>query len=185
MSHTLILNADAQPLSMLPLSTLRWEDTMRLVFLDKVNVIEHYDNWKVHSARDSFKVPSVVMVKRYIKRVNYVALTKPNLFLRDGYKCQYCGNSFDYRSLTYDHVCPKSKGGLTEWENIVAAWKPCNTKKGASIIEPINQPFMPTYWNLIKRRAEIPIIIRHYSWKRFLDPNMSVTLIEPRQLTFT
>jgi len=154
---------------------------MRLIFLDKVNVVEYYDNWKVHSARDSFKVPSVVIVKRYIQHKKFIALSKPNLFLRDGYKCQYCNKMFAYRELTYDHVWPRSKGGLTEWNNIVAACKPCNTKKGASIIEPLNQPFMPTYWNLIKRRTEIPIVIRHYSWKRFIDPKMTVKLIEPKQ----
>jgi 5-methylcytosine-specific restriction endonuclease McrA len=176
--HTLILNSDAQPLSMLPLSTLSWKDALRLTFLNKVNILEYYDNWKVHSVSESFRVPSVVIVRQYVQRRTIVALTKPNLYLRDGYKCQYCGNSFDYRSLTYDHVWPRSKGGLTEWENIVAACKSCNTKKGASIIEPLNQPFMPTYWNLIKRRAEVPIVIRHYSWKRFIDPKMNVRLIE-------
>jgi len=179
MSHTLLLNADAQPLSLLPLSTVTWKDAIRLTFLDKVRVIEEYEDWEVHSATQSFKVPSIVMVKSYVKRANNISLTRNNLYLRDSYKCQYCGEDHSHHDLTYDHVLPRAKGGRTEWENIVASCKPCNSKKGSKIIEPLNLPYIPTYWDLIKKRTEIPIIIRHYSWERFLDPKMNVQLIEP------
>ena len=178
MSHTLLLNADAQPVSMLPLSTVTWQDAMRLMFLDKVSVLEYYEDWAINTTNDSFKVPSVVMVKDYIKRRNVIALTRSNLFLRDNYKCQYCGDSFPHNHLTYDHVIPRSKGGTTDWDNIVAACVPCNSKKGSKLIEPIQIPFMPTYWNLIKKRTEVPIMIRHYTWERFIDPKMKVQLVD-------
>ena len=177
MAHTLLLNADAQPVSLLPLSTVTWQEAMRLMFLDKVTVLEYYDDWEIKTSNDSFKVPSVIMVKDYIHRKTRVSLTRTNLYLRDGYTCQYCGDSFDHRELTYDHVLPRSKGGTTNWENIVAACRPCNTNKGSKIMEPLNIPYMPTYWNLIKRSSEIPVIIHHYSWERFIDPNMKVRLV--------
>ena len=176
MSHTLLLNADVQPVSMLPLSTLTWQDTMKLVYLNKVTVLEYYDDWKINTSNDSFKVPSVIMVNEYITRKSRIALTKNNLFLRDAYKCQYCGKNFPHMNLTYDHVIPRSKGGGTNWENIVAACKPCNNKKGSKLIDPINAPFIPTYWNLIKQCSRVPVIINHSSWERFIDPKMNVRL---------
>ena len=168
MSETLILNSDGQPLSMLPLSTISWKDAMRLTFLDKVIVQEYYDDWVVHSATREFPVPSVVMIKSYVKRRSNVCLTRSNLYLRDGYRCQYCGNRFSHQQLTYDHLIPSAKGGDHEWSNLVAACKPCNGRKGDKLHEPINQPFEPTYWDMLNRRLEAPVIIRHYSWKRWI-----------------
>jgi len=170
MADTLLLNSDGQPLSMLPLSTLTWKDAMRLIFLDKVRIIEEYENWDIHSATETYSVPSVVMIKKYIKRKTDVRLTRGNLYLRDKYQCQYCGDRFRWDELTYDHVIPTSKGGQHKWDNLVASCKPCNGKKGAKIIDPLNDPYVPTYWDLINSRLSVPIIIRHYSWKRFITP---------------
>jgi 5-methylcytosine-specific restriction endonuclease McrA len=153
-----------------------WEDTMRLVFLGKVRVLNYYEDWSVHTSTQAFKVPSVVIYDHYVKRRSAVKLTKNNLYLRDVYNCQYCGKRFVHKALTYDHVIPKSKGGKTEWSNIVAACKSCNGKKSSDLIEPLRQPTIPTYWTLIKSRMDIPVIIRHYTWERFLDPKMKIIL---------
>lgn len=53
-----------------------------------------------------------------------------NVYTRDAFTCQYCGDRFKMRMLSYDHVVPRSAGGRTEWTNIVTACKPCNNKKG-------------------------------------------------------
>ena len=69
--------------------------------------------------------------------------------IRDRYRCQYCGNIFDLKQLTLDHVIPRSKGGLTNWENIVTCCKGCNTAKGSKIIKPINEPKKPSFAHLL------------------------------------
>jgi 5-methylcytosine-specific restriction endonuclease McrA len=69
-----------------------------------------------------------VVLKDYVKPQKRVAFTRFNLFLRDEFSCQYCGAKGD---LTFDHVVPRARGGVTSWENVVAACAKCNLRKGA------------------------------------------------------
>jgi 5-methylcytosine-specific restriction endonuclease McrA len=69
-----------------------------------------------------------VVLKDFVKPRNTVAFTRFNLFLRDEFSCQYCGSLGD---LTFDHIVPRKNGGVTSWENVVAACSSCNLKKGA------------------------------------------------------
>ena len=121
----LVLNADYRPLSYYPLSLWPWQEAIKAVFLDRVSIIAEYDE-EVRSQRQAFRIPSVVVLKDYVKPQKRVAFTRFNLFLRDGFECQYCGSKGD---LTFDHVVPRSRGGVTSWENVVAACSPCNLRK--------------------------------------------------------
>ena len=120
----LVLNADYRPLSYYPLSLWSWQDTLKAVFLDRVNIVSEYET-KVHSPTTAISLPSVVSLKNYVKPPQYPAFTRFNVFLRDGFTCQYCGSDQD---LTFDHVVPRRVGGQTAWENVVAACSPCNLK---------------------------------------------------------
>ena len=122
----LVLNADFRPLSYYPLSLWPWQEAIKAVFLDRVQIIAEYDE-VVRSQRHSIRIPSVVVLKDYVKPQKRVAFTRFNLFLRDEFCCQYCGTKGD---LTFDHVVPRSRGGITSWENVVAACSPCNLRKG-------------------------------------------------------
>ena len=102
----LVLNADYRPLSYYPLSLWSWQDTIKAVFLERVNILEEYDR-VVRSARFEMKLPSVVSLKTYIKPARHPAFTRFNVFLRDRFECQYCG---DPKDLTFDHVVPRSQG---------------------------------------------------------------------------
>jgi len=182
MSDTLILNSDGQPLNLLPLSTVTWKESIKASFLNKVYVLDYYDDWVVRTQKEQFRVPSVVMIKKFVKRANTSRLTRENLYIRDEYTCQYCLNKFDFDRLTYDHVVPQSRGGQTEWENLVAACKPCNSDKADKIIYPKRAPKVPTYWELTTKRLKLPVIIRHYSWKRFIDAgDAGFKIVEPNK----
>jgi 5-methylcytosine-specific restriction endonuclease McrA len=169
MSDTLILNANWQPLSWLPLSVIGWQQAMKLQFMDKIKVIEHYDDWSVHSPGKSWAVPALAITKDYHAFQKGVRFSKQNLYLRDLYQCQYCCDTFEPGDLTIDHVHPVSKGGKTNWENCVAACYDCNTRKGARIMRPIREPFKPDYWTLSARRKRFHVEIKHPSWRPFLD----------------
>jgi 5-methylcytosine-specific restriction endonuclease McrA len=83
----LVLNADYRPLSYYPLSLWSWQDSIKAVFLDRVNILEEYDR-EVRSARFAMKLPSVIALKTYIKPARQPAFTRFNVFLRDEFECQ-------------------------------------------------------------------------------------------------
>ena len=122
----LVLNADYRPLSYYPLSLWCWQDVVRDVFLDRVNIVSEYER-EIRSPSFSMKLPSVISLKTFIKPSEYPNFTRFNVFLRDKFTCQYCGA---HKNLTFDHLVPKSKGGITSWENVVTACMCCNVKKG-------------------------------------------------------
>ncbi len=123
----LVLNADYRPLSYYPLSLWPWQEAVKAVYLDRVQIVAEYDE-VVRSPSTEIRIPSVVVLKDYIQPQKRVAFTRFNLFLRDGFCCQYCGSRGD---LTFDHVVPRARGGVTSWENVVAACSRCNLKKGS------------------------------------------------------
>ena len=84
----LVLNADFRPLSYYPLSLCSWQDAVKSVFLDRVSVIEKYDQ-SVNSPSISFKLPSVIALKDYVMPQRKPAFTRFNVFLRDNFTCQY------------------------------------------------------------------------------------------------
>lgn len=170
MSNILLLNADAQPVSLLPLSTVTWEEAIRYIVLDKVEVLAWYDDWVVRSARWETRVPAIIMLKEYQKPKTAVKLTKRNVFLRDEYKCQYCGCSVNDITATLDHVHPVSQGGKTTWENSTTACKPCNYRKAASTkLKPTFTPHKPHFWELIDKRRRQGYHIKHPSWNDYLN----------------
>ncbi len=127
----LVLNADYRPLSYYPLSLWSWQDAIKAVFLDRVNIIAEYEH-SVSSPSFSMRLPSVVCLKTYVQPSRNPAFTRFNVFLRDKFECQYCGENDD---LTFDHVIPRAHGGETTWQNVVAACSPCNLQKGQQAAE--------------------------------------------------
>lgn len=169
MSDVLILNANAQPVNYLPLSVINWKEAIRYMYHDKCDVLEWYDNWLVRSPSWETKVPAVIMMKQYIKSKTEVRFSKSNLYLRDQYKCLYCGYEFSRSHLTMDHVVPLSRGGKTEWTNIVAACNTCNSTKGNRMDwKPKYKPYRPGYWELVRKRKQMEFTIKHPSWELFI-----------------
>ena len=98
------------------------------------------------------------------------SFTRFNVFLRDKFTCQYCG---DKKDLTFDHLLPKSKGGITDWENVVTACSTCNVKKGGKLfgqsgMKLFNRPYRPTVDDLHKNGRHFPPNFLHESWMDYL-----------------
>lgn len=165
----LVLNADFRPLSYFPLSLWSWQDTIKAVFLDRVSILEEYDRC-VHSVNFEMRLPSVVALKTYIRPTRNPAFTRFNVFLRDRFQCQYCGANED---LTFDHVVPRSRGGLTTWDNVVTACAPCNLLKGGRLahqcgMNPRMRPHRPTITELRNNGRLFPPNYLHDSWTDYL-----------------
>ncbi|MBU1375481.1 MAG: HNH endonuclease [Alphaproteobacteria bacterium] len=165
----LVLNADFRPLSYYPLSLWPWQDVIKAVFLDRVDVVSTYDQ-EVRSPSFSMKLPSVVSLKSYVTQDRPPAFTRFNLFLRDSFTCQYCTADAD---LTFDHVIPRSRGGRTTWENIVTACARCNLTKGGRTpheahMHPRLKPRRPNSHELQERGRRFPPHHLHESWLDYL-----------------
>ncbi|MEW6666972.1 MAG: HNH endonuclease [Thermodesulfobacteriota bacterium] len=125
MEHVLLLNITYEPLKI-----INWKKAVTLLCLGKVEVIEESDH-TVRSVSFTIKLPSVVRLLRMVRRPRgAIRFSRQNIYARDRYQCQYCGDRFSTEDLTYDHVLPKSRGGRTRWENIVTCCVECNRKKG-------------------------------------------------------
>ena len=165
----LVLNADYRPLSYYPLSLWPWQEAIKAAFLDRVSIVAEYDQ-EVHSQRQTFRIPSVVVLKDYVKPQKRVAFTRFNLFLRDEFSFQYCGTRGD---LTFDHVVPRSRGGITSWENVVAACSPCNLRKGSATLRQsgfslARKPRQPTAEEMQAHGRRFPPNYLHDSWMDYL-----------------
>lgn len=169
MSSTLILNADFQPVSLLPISTIEWQEAIRYMVLDKVEVLVWHEDWVVHSARWNTRVPAIVALKEYQRPKSQMRLSKKNVFLRDEYVCQYCETKVNDSTATLDHVIPTSKGGKTTWENCTTACKPCNYRKANHTkMKPKTQPYKPDFWELAEKRRQMGFKYDHPSWADYL-----------------
>jgi 5-methylcytosine-specific restriction endonuclease McrA len=126
----------------------------------------------IRTVRFDLAVPRVIRLLTY-DRVpkTRVRLNRRNLFARDGSRCQYCGRKFKTSDLSIDHVVPRSRGGRTEWTNVVCACLACNVRKGGRTpreahMRLIKKPRQPRFSPVITIRAGSQ---KYRSWKQFLD----------------
>jgi 5-methylcytosine-specific restriction endonuclease McrA len=165
----LVLNADFRPLSYYPLSLWPWEEAVKAVYLERVDVVASYDH-VVRSPSISIQLPSVISLREFVAQDRPPAFTRFNVFLRDGFRCQYCGADDE---LTFDHLVPRSRGGRTTWENIVTACGPCNLRKGgrsprdAGLTLP-RRPRRPNMHELQAMGRRFPPHYLHSSWMDYL-----------------
>ncbi|TVQ55397.1 MAG: HNH endonuclease [Rhodobacteraceae bacterium] len=172
--RTLVLNADMQPLSWAPLSVWPWQNALVAVLQDRVIQVKAYSDVKVRTSSDAYEIPSVIALKGYRKRAT-VAFTRYHLFLRDEFRCQYCGEQFPARKLTFDHVVPRSRGGKSNWLNIVSCCSADNIRKGNKTLKQAGmqlrrKPFEPSPFELDAIARRIPFIHGelHNTWLDFL-----------------
>src|SRR3954465_16057446 len=122
--RVLVLNATYEPINV---STVR--RAVVLLLKEKAELLDQAA-WRLHSEHQTHPRPTVIRLTAYVKvpRDTHRRKTpRRAVFARDSWPCQYCGSR---SNLTVDHVIPRSKGGSSSWENIVASCAPCNRRKG-------------------------------------------------------
>jgi len=129
-----------------------------------------HDDW-VRAVNFEIQLPRIVRLIRFDRQhVSTLRLNRRNLLARDGHCCQYCGQSLPASQLSLDHVLPRSRGGPTTWENIVASCVRCNTKKGSRTprearMRLMSKPKKPTHNPMLTVKLGNP---KYESWKTFL-----------------
>lgn len=126
----------------------------------------------LHAARLAMRVPSVIRLLEY-RRIPHQtrALSRKNILLRDRNTCQYCGTLLSSSDLTLDHVVPRSRGGSSTWENLVACCHPCNRRKGNHLLGEIDMKLMkePRPFTLHTSRHIMRMIGRSdIKWRKYL-----------------
>lgn len=125
-----------------------------------------------HSSRSAIHVPSVIRLMEYVHiPFERKSLSRKNILLRDHNTCQYCSRIFSPAELTLDHVIPKSRGGNSNWDNLVACCKRCNNRKGNSLPEEAGMKLIkrPQAFSLHVNRQIMRYLGRSdASWRKYL-----------------
>lgn len=176
-SQCLVLNADYSPLTIIDWKralvwSIKYENHTNI----GIEIIDFYKNdYILGTNSKKYPIPAVAKTRKYFRINNYsIKFSRKNLFVRDDYSCQYCGQRKDIAQLTYDHVIPKSvwqdnNGSPTSWTNIVTACIDCNRKKRNRTPKQANMPlqnlpvvpqknikYLPVTHHLSKIRSEVP-----------------------------
>src|ERR1700740_32531 len=130
----LVLNASYEPINVCAARRAI------VLVLKGVAMAEEENGHFLHAARVAMRVPSVIRLLEY-RRIPHQtrALSRKNILLRDRNTCQYCGVVLASGELTLDHVVPRSRGGSSTWENLVACCHPCNRRKGNKLLSEISE----------------------------------------------
>ncbi|MBT3362232.1 MAG: HNH endonuclease [Chloroflexi bacterium] len=161
-SAVLVLNQNYEPLNV-----CNMHRAVILVWCGKAEVLEN-GRGQLNSFSISLTIPSVIRLhhsiyRPWIKR----RLTRREVFIRDGYKCQYCGKQM--HELTLDHIIPRHRGGQHTWDNVTSACKKCNYKKAGNTpaevgMKLLKKPSQPR--NGIHHMV-YPYMDIRYEWKKY------------------
>lgn len=168
MEQTLLLNATYEPIKI-----VHWQRAMVLWAQGKVEIVETHDR-EARAVTFTFRLPSVVRLLRFVRirhRADYVPFTRANIYARDEFTCQYCGDVFDSEDLSFDHVVPAAQGGKRTWDNIATACIPCNKRKdnrtpAEAGMTLIRQPRKPTSSPAL--RVTVGLRKTPESWRNYL-----------------
>ena len=162
----LVLNASYEPINICAARRAL------VLVLKGVASAEEETTIAIHSARRSVSLPSVIRLLEY-RRIPHQtrALSRKNILLRDRNTCQYCGCVLPSGELTLDHVIPRSRGGSSTWENLVACCHPCNRRKGNQFPMEAGMKLMrePRAFNLHTSRHIMRLMGRSDDkWRKYL-----------------
>jgi 5-methylcytosine-specific restriction endonuclease McrA len=131
-----------------------------------------HDDW-IRAVRFEIQAPRVIRLLKYERHVRMtVHFNRRNIFARDGHRCMYCGRRYPLSQLSLDHVVPKSRGGNTDWDNVVCSCLPCNARKGGRTpqearMKLVQRPVRPQRNPLLSLKLRHP---KYHSWRAFIEP---------------
>jgi len=150
MNQVLVLNSDFTPLNVTSL-----QKSVKLVLKGKAEVLKENIE-KILTTSGEFVRPLIIRLLNYVKfRTKPIKISRHRIYARDNHQCVYCGSK---KSLTIDHIIPRSKGGLNTWTNMVTSCFSCNVKKGDKSLEQSkmklnSQPYEPQFFTEIAGRS--------------------------------
>ncbi|MFA5484914.1 MAG: HNH endonuclease [Candidatus Pacearchaeota archaeon] len=179
-----------------PIGIYTWQEAICDWYNGKVEIIETYEDKILHAGFDRhlntwktvMEMPAVVRLLHFVipkKNMRfYQPFTRRNIYVRDNGICQFCGKTLTMKTMTLDHVIPKSRGGSTSWTNIVCSCVKCNSKKGNKTpaeanLTLINKPVAPAFSDdylsgCIKRLKTIPLIMSNEKWRSYIYWNVEL-----------
>jgi 5-methylcytosine-specific restriction endonuclease McrA len=162
----LVLNASYEPINICAARRAI------VLVLKGVAMTEEENGHYLHAQRLAMRLPSVIRLLEY-RRIPHQsrALSRKNILLRDRNTCQYCGEVLSSGELTLDHVVPRSRGGLSTWENLVACCHACNREKGNQLLVETEMKLLrePRSFNLHTSRHIMRMIGRSdLKWRKYL-----------------
>ncbi|MFQ5693845.1 MAG: HNH endonuclease [Nitrospinota bacterium] len=159
-----------------PLQVCSGRRAVTMVLCGRAEMVEE-DGYLVRSYNLSLQLPSVIRIHRFVRipRRGEISFSKRNVLRRDNHTCQYCGHHG--KGLTIDHVIPRSQGGDTQWENVVAACQPCNSRKGnrtleeagMSLLRPPRRPYF-LFHHFVANSVQASTL---ESWKKYMFSHRS------------
>ena len=157
-----------------PLGTVSVARAVIMTFKDTVTVEEFDGDRVLRSARAEFRVPSVFRRRSYInvrRRREAAGMKRLRIYMRDKFRCQYCGEKKTARELTMDHILPRSRGGDNSPVNIVTACVSCNNRKGDRTPAEARMPLL-TSQSALRVKLE-RVVLCHYAearaeWRKYL-----------------
>ena len=165
----LVLNASYEPLHVVSVRR-----AVVLLLKEKAQLVEAAESL-LRAERLSLPQPVVIRLVTYVHvpRRWRLPVSRKGVLARDGYQCQYCGKQPSKQLLTVDHVTPRSQGGPSAWENLVAACAPCNRKKGGrrpveAGMKLLTEPTKPRYIALAFMEAKAPAKHRAV-WQKYVQ----------------
>lgn len=171
---TLLLNADYTPYDL-----ISWKKAFGLIWQEDSPVIclAHSEKCKIDSKGRKHQIPSVLLLKAYYNNNRPASYSKGAVYARDGMKCQYCRIACDNKTISIDHIMPRSRwnkanGKVSSFENVVTCCKRCNKRKGDNTPEEakmrlIRKPRRVTRPQLIAYKAKLLGMCPH--WSQYLE----------------
>lgn len=174
-----------------PIHIITWKRAMSLIYQDKALSIDHVsfasynfadwisltferpeDFYLIGSANSPVALPEIIVATGFNKLPDrQVKYSRQSVFSRDHFKCAYCGKVFGVKSLTIDHIVPRSKGGKTSWDNVITACMKCNQKKGSKLLHECSMSllYQPTKPGWVSPLANVTKDHPCKSWKHFMN----------------
>jgi 5-methylcytosine-specific restriction endonuclease McrA len=168
-NRVLLLNQTYEPLGTVSVARAI------IMMLKESVMVEEWDGERVlHTTRDEYPVPSVIRRRTYInirRRREAAGMKRLRIYMRDKFRCQYCGEKKMAAELTLDHIFPRSRGGDNTPVNVVAACLTCNNRKGNRTPEEARMPLLTTQ-SALRVKLE-RVVLCHYAearpeWKRYI-----------------